>query len=78
MAMAWPSLFCMNREAFGLRIVKVNIEKVEKISKKSLQIKKSYGMLIFVADNVKQQHNGSLVKRLRHRPFTAVTRVRFP
>ena len=22
--------------------------------------------------------NGSLVKRLRHRPFTAVTRVRFP
>ena len=22
--------------------------------------------------------NGSMVKRLRHRPFTAVTRVRFP
>ena len=22
--------------------------------------------------------NGSVVKRLRHRPFTAVTRVRFP
>ncbi len=40
MAMAWPSLFCMNREAFGLRIVKVNIEKVEKISKKACKLKK--------------------------------------
>ena len=25
-----------------------------------------------------QKEQGSLVKRLRHRPFTAVTRVRFP
>ena len=24
------------------------------------------------------KNNGSVVKRLRHRPFTAVTRVRFP
>ena len=24
------------------------------------------------------RNNGSVVKRLRHRPFTAVTRVRFP
>ena len=29
-------------------------------------------------DFVKQNHNGSMVKRLRHRPFTAVTRVQFP
>ena len=26
----------------------------------------------------KKRENGSVVKRLRHRPFTAVTRVRFP
>ena len=26
----------------------------------------------------KQRRQGSMVKRLRHRPFTAVTRVRFP
>ena len=25
-----------------------------------------------------ERHYGSMVKRLRHRPFTAVTRVRFP
>ena len=26
----------------------------------------------------RRKRNGSMVKRLRHRPFTAVTRVRFP
>ena len=40
----------------------------------------SYGaMLIYnsvITEAVIQQ--GSMVKRLRHRPFTAVTRVRFP
>ena len=29
-------------------------------------------------DNAHLQVFGSVVKRLRHRPFTAVTRVRFP
>ena len=29
-------------------------------------------------DDGKNRERGSMVKRLRHRPFTAVTRVRFP
>ena len=29
-------------------------------------------------DAGRQEEDGSMVKRLRHRPFTAVTRVRFP
>ena len=37
-------------------------------------------MVIFisVADRSDKKEFGSMVKRLRHRPFTAVTRVRFP
>ena len=31
-----------------------------------------------VSERKEKMKNGSLVKRLRHRPFTAVTRVRFP
>jgi hypothetical protein len=56
MAMAWPSLFCMNREAFGLRIVKVNIEKVEKISKKACKLKKVmvclYSLLTMLSNSI--------------------------
>ena len=29
-------------------------------------------------ERMKEMEEGSVVKRLRHRPFTAVTRVRFP
>ena len=37
------------------------------------------GAFFFPKRGKKQtRENGSVVKRLRHRPFTAVTRVRFP
>ena len=45
--------------------------------KKYLQSKRIYG-IIKVAVKQFMKHIGSMVKRLRHRPFTAVTRVRFP
>ena len=35
-----------------------------------------YAIISFV--EVTSEKEGSVVKRLRHRPFTAVTRVRFP
>ena len=42
-----------------------------------------YDIITFVASDTHEKHTsdkeyGSMVKRLRHRPFTAVTRVRFP
>ena len=42
-----------------------------------------YDIITFVASDTHKKHTsdkeyGSMVKRLRHRPFTAVTRVRFP
>ena len=36
------------------------------------------GVLLYAGHGVSSSRSGSMVKRLRHRPFTAVTRVRFP
>ena len=36
------------------------------------------GELFYVRCSYVRDKYGSMVKRLRHRPFTAVTRVRFP
>ena len=52
-------------------------KKVIKNSKKYLQKRVTYD-IIFIVRSLKTKTFGSLVKRLRHRPFTAVTRVRFP
>ena len=35
-------------------------------------------MLIYNTFTASEIRSGPMVKRLRHRPFTAVTRVRFP
>ena len=51
-------------------------KKIKKLSKKLLQYKKTCVIIIPVVTNDTTKY-GSLVKRLRHRPFTAVTRVRF-
>ena len=44
---------------------------VEKRERKSAEVEEARGMM-------EEKERGSMVKRLRHRPFTAVTRVRFP
>ncbi len=38
----------------------------------------SYGNMSLLGYQPIERGHGSVVKRLRHRPFTAVTRVRFP
>ena len=45
-----------------------------------MKLLNSYMVCVFGFEGIlqKDKYFGSMVKRLRHRPFTAVTRVRFP
>ena len=52
-------------------------KKYQKSSKKCLHLRTKYGNINLVAE-ISDKEYGSMVKRSRHRPFTAVTRVRFP
>ena len=54
------------------------IRKVNFFKEITCKNKKIMVIFISVADRSDKKEFGSMVKRLRHRPFTAVTRVRFP
>ena len=54
------------------------IRKVNFFEEITCKNKKIMVIFISVADRSDKKEFGSMVKRLRHRPFTAVTRVRFP
>ena len=56
------------------------IENIKKISKNKKKYVDKLSKMLYnsIVVNLTAYHSGSVVKRLRHRPFTAVTRVRFP
>ena len=58
---------------------KYSKKKCKKSLKKCLHYSKTYDIINLVAERYSDKTKyGSMVKRSRHRPFTAVTRVRFP